>query len=77
VLYQIAKKANMKDCSVRSFSIKRTRKPKAGSKAMVPSAFHVVLGSTPSKNPRTPQVVAVVAKEVAGKIVSFRELQRR
>ena len=78
VLYKIAKKANMKDCSIRSFAIKRTRKPKSAlAKAITPSAFHVVLGSTPAKNPRIPQVVAVVAKEVAGKIVSYRELQRR
>jgi hypothetical protein len=78
VLYKIAAKANMKDCSIRSFSIKRTQKPKSAmAKSMTPNAFHVVLGTTPSKNPRTPQVVAVVAKEVAGKIVSFRELQRR
>jgi hypothetical protein len=78
LLYKIADKMNMKDCSIRSFSIKRTQKPKsATAKAMTPSAFHVVLGSTPSTNPRAKLVVAVVAKEVAGKIVSFRELQRR
>jgi hypothetical protein len=78
VLYKIAAKANMKDCSIRSFSIKRTQKPKSPmAKAMTPSTFHVVLGKTPGSTSRTPLVVAVVAKEVAGKIVSFRELLRR
>ncbi|MFY9610245.1 MAG: hypothetical protein WAU45_16730 [Blastocatellia bacterium] len=77
-LRKLAAKVKIKPGRMQSFQI--LRGPAAQSKmakSITPNAFHVVLGVSPMKKPRTPQVVAVVAKEVAGKIVSFRVLHRR
>ncbi|MEK6302111.1 MAG: hypothetical protein AABO41_15485 [Acidobacteriota bacterium] len=77
-LKKIADKVNVKVNRTMSFQIKRGVVPKSKmAKAITPTAFHVALGVAPMKKARTPQVVAVVAKEVAGKIVSFRALHRR
>jgi hypothetical protein len=77
-LRKVAAKVNICPGHTQTFRI--LRGPAAQSKlakAITPTAFHVMLGSSPMKKPRTPQIVAVVAKEVAGKIVSFRVLHRR
>ncbi len=52
---------------------------KAGPKAMMaaPDGFHVVSGSRNVSALKTPQIVAMVAKEVGGKIVSYREMHGR
>jgi hypothetical protein len=42
-----------------------------------PSGFHVVTGTERVTEIRSPQIVAVVAKEVAGKIISYREMRSR
>lgn len=42
-----------------------------------PSGFHVMTGAKRDAKIATPQIVAVVAKEVAGKIVSYREMRSR
>ena len=52
---------------------------KAGPKAMMaaPDGFHVVSGSRTVAALKTPQIIALVAKEVGGKIVSYREMHCR
>ena len=52
---------------------------KAGPMAQMaaPDGFHVVTGARSFTGIDVPQVVAMVAKEVAGKIVSYREMQSR
>ncbi len=52
---------------------------KAGpmAKMAAPSAFHVVTGTQSAPNAPATQVVALVAKEVGGKIVSYREMHSR
>ena len=42
-----------------------------------PSAFHVVTGQRRTPELSTPQITAMVAKEVAGKIVSYRDMRSR
>jgi hypothetical protein len=46
-------------------------------KMAAPSAFHVITGKQPVSQEPAPQIIALVAKEVAGKIVSFREMHSR
>jgi hypothetical protein len=77
-LRKVAAKIKMRPGHTQTFRIMRG--PAAQSKtakAITPTAFHVMLGASPMKKPRIPQTVAIVAKEVAGKIVSFRVLHRR
>lgn len=52
---------------------------KAGplTKMAAPSAFHVVTGTQPSSQAPGPQILALEAREVAGKIVSYREMHSR
>lgn len=77
-LRKVAAKVKICPGHTQTFRIMRGPAPQSKmAKAIIPTAFHVVLGASPMKNPRTPQIVAVVAKEVAGKIVSFRVLHRR
>jgi hypothetical protein len=77
-LKKIAAKVKLKSPTVKSFKIKRGPAAKNSmAKAVTPTAFHVMMGVKPMQRARTPQLVAVVAKEVAGRIVSFRELHRR
>lgn len=77
-LERIAADVNVKVKHSMTFHIKRGPVPKSAmAKAITPTAFHVAFGVSPMKKARTPQVVAVVAKEVAGRLVSFRALHRR
>jgi hypothetical protein len=46
-------------------------------KLAAPDAFHVLTGAHRQRAISTPQIVAVVAKEVGGKIVSYREMRSR
>ena len=57
----------------------RSRSMKAGPFARMasPDAFHLVTGARTVSQIAAPQVVAMVAKEVGGKIVSYREMHSR
>lgn len=70
-----------------SFPIEHGPVPKTMmAKAITATAFHVIIGEQPKKkaekkaketSPSIKPKVCVVAKEVNGEIVSFRELHRR
>jgi hypothetical protein len=55
----------------------RSMKAGAMAKLAAPSGFHVVTGTERVSEIRAPQIVAIVAKEVAGKIISYREMHSR
>ena len=84
---KIAAKVNMKNPSMMSFLIEHAPVPKTlMAKAITATAFHVMMGKQPEKKsekkaqvtaPSIKPTVCVVAKEVNGRIVSFRELHRR
>ena len=75
---EIAKKIKLTSPTVLSFSIKNNPVPKiAGAKSMAATAFHVVMHEKPTpagKDKNIHASVCAVAKEVNGKVVSYREL---
>lgn len=84
---KIAAKVNIEDPSMASFPIEHSAAPKTMmAKAITATAFHVMMGDPSKKKSgkkakKTSTIiepkVCVVAKEVNGKIVSFRELHKR
>jgi hypothetical protein len=84
---KIATKVNLKNPRMMSFLIEHGPAPKTMmAKAITATAFHVMIGELSKKqsgkkaketSPGIKTRVCVVAKEVGGRIVSFRELYRR
>jgi Peptidase family C25 len=83
-LLAAARRAGLARPSVLSFGVRRPVVPRAAitAKAALPPrpkaavGFHVVLG-TRGRGKTVPHVVALVAKEIGGKVVSLREALRR
>ena len=75
---EIARKIKLSSPTMLSFSIKNNPAPKiAGAKSMAATAFHVVMPDNPTpvgKDKNINASVCAVAKEVNGKVVSYREL---
>jgi hypothetical protein len=86
-LKKMAAELKISEPKILSFSVKSPATPqgplaramKAGAmtKLAPPSGFHVVTGREEAPSDFPPQIVAVVAKEVAGKIISYREMRSR
>jgi hypothetical protein len=76
----IASRANIKDPTMTSYSIKRKSSPGASfAKSMTATAFHVAMPAETNgaKKESVSALVCVVAKEVDGRIVSYRELHSK
>jgi hypothetical protein len=77
---EIASRANIKDPTMTSYSIKRKASPGVSfAKSMTATAFHVAMpaDTNGAKKESINSLICVVAKEVDGRIVSYRELHSK
>ena len=87
VLKKVASELKISEPKILSFKVESPAVPKgrlaksmkagAMAKLAAPSGFHVVTGTERVSEIGAPQIVAIVAKEVAGKIISYREMRSR
>jgi hypothetical protein len=86
-LRRLAADANITEPKILSFTIQAGAAPSgalakralaaATAKLPAPSAFHVVTGTKLYAGMPIAQITALVAKETAGKVVSYREMHSR
>jgi len=85
VMERMARARKIRPAGMLSFAVRHPASPKPARKALTaaklapppPSSIHVVLGRKKMRHAPAPQISALVAREVAGKIVSVRELFSR